>query len=533
VTQARPAERAGGARRSGSRLRAWAVAVAGFFLLTTAWALADPLLSGPDEPAHLIRAEAIVRGQLVGRPVSSNADDPATIVRVPGFLAQANAFRYWCFIFHTDTTAVCAPPLAGPDHLISLPTYVGHYPPLYYLAVGWASLLDDGPTGVLWMRLVSALLNSLLLATALWLAMRRSRLLVVAVLVAITPTVIYYSASVNPNGLEMTSAVCFWCALLGLTMPWPSGEGAALTISAPPSSARAETVIAAVSGCLLASSRGVSPAWLLIAVAAAIIGGDAARVRALAGRRSGRLAGAIVLLAVAAAALWVVEEHGLDELGYPSRSSFLSLFHQTLTATPHYLAEMVGVFGANNVPAPPFATAAVVVALALVTCGAFLVGSGRERAVLALLLISIVAVPVVAGVATGHHYGLIWQGRYTLAVGVGAPIFAGYVAAAWFEGRPSQLRAGWLAPVVGFGALLVALALAVAQFTSFLWVLRRFMVGADGPLSGVFSGIWHPPVDGFVLLISAGCGALSLAVLAGRTPRTGSFGLGSSPASGR
>ena len=501
----------------------WGLAVVGFFLLMAAWALADPLLSGPDEPAHLIRAEAIVRGQLVGRPQTANADNPVTIVRVPGFLQNSNSLQYWCYIFATNVTAECAPPLSGPDHLIPLPTYVGHYPPLYYAAVGWPSLLDGGPTGVLWMRLVSALMNALLLGTALWLAARRSRILVAAVLVAVTPTVVYYSASVNPNGLEMTSAVCFWCAVLGMAMPWPSrrggsGDAAAVPAAAP---APAEIVIAGVSGSLLALSRGLSPAWVIVALGAALLGGDLARMRAAVHRRGVRLAGAAVLVVIAAAVAWIVSEHGLDELGYPSRSSYASLFHQTLTATPHYLAEMVGIFGANNVPAPLFATAVVVSGLALFVLGALAVGTWRQRLVLVLLLVAIVAVPVASGVATGHHYGLIWQGRYTIAVGVGSPIFAGYVVATWFE-RRRLATAGQPAPaggsrrlvcLVGAAAVVLALALAAAQFTSLLWVLRRFMVGANGPLSGVLGGIWHPPLDGLALLISAAVGAAAVAAV--------------------
>jgi hypothetical protein len=623
--------------------------------------LADPLLSGPDEPAHLIRAEAIVRGQLIGRPVASladNPDNPETTVRVPGFLANSNSLAYWCFIFRPDTTAACAPPLTGPDHLVSLPTYVGHYPPLYYVAVGWPSLLDDGRTGVLWMRLVSALINSLLLGTALWLAVRRSRILVVAVLVAATPTVIYYSASVNPNGLEMTSALCFWCAVLGLAMPWPSrgiagagavpsvvvvgagavpsvvveGAGAVPSVvvegagsvpsvvvegagSVPSSPVRAEIVIAAVSGCVLASSRGLSPAWLLVAVGAALIGGDVGRIRRLVRRRSARVAGAVTSVAIVAAVAWTIAENGLVELGYPNHASYVTLFHLTLRATPHYLSEMVGYFGANNVPAPPFATTTVVVGLAALALAAFVVGSWRERGVLTLLLIAIVAVPIASGVVSGHHYGLIWQGRYTLAIGVGSPIFAGYVVGAWYERRRLEVGSavggaagafssagvaggvasggvasagvasagaggvasagvasagvasagvasagvasggvasagvasagvasagvasagvasagaggvaravggsGRLVASLGAGAVVLAIALAVSQFTSFLWVLRRFMVGANGPFSGVFGGIWQPPVDGFVLLISAGCGAVAVALLVLRASR--------------
>jgi hypothetical protein len=73
---------------------------------------------------------------------------------------------------------------------------------------------------------------------------------------------------------------------------------------------------------------------------------------------------------------------------------------------------------------------------------------------------------------------------------------------------------------VSWAVLGVALLLAGSQFTSLLWDLRRFMVGADGPLSGVFSGIWHPPVDGFVLLISAACGVLTLTALLVWSPPT-------------
>jgi Predicted membrane protein (DUF2142) len=485
------------------------VAVLGFFVLAAAWALADPLLSGPDEPAHLIRAEAIVRGQLVGRPTSTNADNPNTLVRVPGFLQDSGSLAYWCFIFHPEVTAVCAPPLRGPNHLIPLTTYVGHYPPLYYAAVGWPSLLDDGTTGVLGMRLASVLLSALLLGTAMWLALRRSRFLVVAVLVAATPTVVYYAASVNPNGMEMASAVCFWCALLGLTMPWPE---------AVPSVDRAEIVIAGVSGSLLALSRGLSPAWVVLGLIAAIAGGDPARLRLLARRGDARIAAGALVLVVGASVAWVIGEHGLDELGYPSRSSYLSLLHQTLEATPHYLSEMVGYFGANNVPAPPFATTVVVLGLAALVVGAFAVGSWRERIVLALLLIAIVAVPVASGVATGHHYGLIWQGRYTVAVGVGSPLFAGYVLGAWFERRRAEQHQGQAMRWIASGCVVLALALAAAQFTSFLWNLRRFMVGSSGSFSGVFGGIWHPPVDGFVLLILAGCGALLLALLTFEAP---------------
>jgi len=254
-------------------------------------------------------------------------------------------------------------------------------------------------------------------------------------------------------------------------------------------------------------------------------------VRRLTRRRDVLVAGAVLIASALAAVAWIVGEHGLDELGIPNHQSDASLFRHALDTTPHYLAEMVGIFGANNVPAPAFATTVVVASLALLVVGALAVGSWRQRLVLLALLIGIVAVPLVIDVVSGRHYGLIWQGRYTMAVGVGSPLFAGYVLASWFElrsgpeagaaggGWRSGGVAGWLSGrrvssvVVG-----VALLLAVGQFTCLLWDLRRFMVGAGGPLSGVLSGFWHPPVDGFVLLIAAACGLLMLTALLLRAP---------------
>jgi hypothetical protein len=249
--------------------------------------------------------------------------------------------------------------------------------------------------------------------------------------------------------------------------------------------------------------------------------------------------GVVVLAAVA----WIAGEHGLDELGYSNHHSDGWLFIHAVDSTPHYLAEMVGMFGANNIPAPPFATTMVAVSLALLVVGALAVGSWRQRLVLLALLVGIIAVPIVVDVVSGRHYGLIWQGRYTMAVGVGSPLFAGYVLAAWFERRrtgfgpaggadgpaevlsPSGVADGGAVRWLSWGRVsllvfCVALLLAVGQFSSFLWDLRRFMVGADGRFSGVFGGVWHPPVDGFVLLIAAACGLLTITALLLWSPRT-------------
>ena len=51
-------------------------------LMSIAWAFASPLGSGPDEPAHLIKAASVVRGELVGPQ-----GDTGNIVDVPAAVA--------------------------------------------------------------------------------------------------------------------------------------------------------------------------------------------------------------------------------------------------------------------------------------------------------------------------------------------------------------------------------------------------------------------------------------------------------------
>ncbi len=486
------------------------MAAAGFFVLMSAWALADPMLSGPDEPAQIVHAEALVRGQLVGTPVPPAHDpalpphatgDPDVWVRVPGILKNVNQFVYWCFIFDVDRTPRCAPPLAGPSHDVRVVTYVARYPPLYYAVVGLPSLADPGPPGIIGMRLVSALLSAVLLAVALGLALRRSRIAALAVLVAATPTVVYYGASVNPNGLEMAAAVCFFTSVLALALPDRCPH------------TTAHIAAAAVSGCVLALARGLSPVWVGVALLTALCVADRTRLRDLARLRAARAAAAALAVAVVAAVAWIVRAHALLELSrpYPRKIGDLRILAAALDATPHYLLEMVGVFGANNVRPPLFATAATVTLFGLLVLAGLALGTWRERLALTGLLTAIVVVPLAADVLGGHRYGLGWQGRYTLPLGVGCPLVAGFVlaraASQRAPGRPA-LRAQAEALVLP-GALL----LGAGQFLSLWWDLRRFMVGAGGPLSAVFRhGSWQPPVPGALIMALALAGALTVSV---------------------
>ena len=52
-----------------AQFRNWLISFAVLFIAVAAWSFASPLGSAPDEPAHLIRAASLVRGELIGKPI--------------------------------------------------------------------------------------------------------------------------------------------------------------------------------------------------------------------------------------------------------------------------------------------------------------------------------------------------------------------------------------------------------------------------------------------------------------------------------
>ena len=191
--------------------RVWWSAFALYSALIILWLLAMPLFSSPDENAHVVKAAAVVRGQLLGTDEHNAAGDTLTHVTVPAaFVSDVP-----CFAHRPRVPASCAPAQTSSMRLVDATTLAGHYPPLYYAIVGLPSLFVPGAGGVYVMRLASGLLNAAFVASAL-LSVRRwsSRIGPLAVGVATTPMVLFLSASVNPNALEIAAAMTVWASLL-------------------------------------------------------------------------------------------------------------------------------------------------------------------------------------------------------------------------------------------------------------------------------------------------------------------------------
>lgn len=482
-----------------SRARRWAsrhlsiLCFVGLLALTCAWAVATPLFAAPDEPAHVIKAVATAHGEFTGSPSPGRA--AAWIdFRIPTTVADAAAHGT-CFAFHPDVSAACQPTFTSHGGTSTASTYVGRYPPLYYLIVGLPSLVMHSP-GVLYaMRLVSALLSSIFLglAFASAAACRHGRAIAVGVALAVTPMVIFLDAVVNPSGLEIATALCFWTTALVL-----------FTDPEHPSR-RALIVRTAVAAGVFMQIRGLSPLLLAIAgVSVAIVAGWSAVV-ALLRRRDIRIAlGVLAVIGVGTLA-WIFGYKALSlaPVGYPvaKSSSDFDILRASVHRVLDELGDNVGIFGWKDTPIPLWSTAL----WAALVIGALLAGIAvrhrRSHLVLPLLVAVVVLVPAVLSALNARQNGLIGQARYFMPVAVGVPVIACWAVAPLLRSRrfPALCRA---LPALVW---LIAAATALVQLVSFVEALRRYRGGVDSPLLRRASE-WAPPGGTLPVLALFGVG---------------------------
>ncbi|HZJ25706.1 MAG TPA: DUF2142 domain-containing protein [Acidimicrobiia bacterium] len=120
-----------------------------------------------------------------------------------------------CFIAHPNVTPYCVvEPVVAPSG--SFLIYMGAYSPWYFLIEGVPTLALSGKPVVYLMRFMSAAMCAALIASALVSAQRLGRWAVVGTMFALTPMVFYLGGAVNPNGVEITSAIAIWSSVAAL-----------------------------------------------------------------------------------------------------------------------------------------------------------------------------------------------------------------------------------------------------------------------------------------------------------------------------
>ena len=487
-------------------VRTWICCSIALLGMSLCWTLANPITAPPDEPTHVIRADALAHGQLIGKPGPAGTPRVITTVIVPQVIARLQADAA-CLDQGPSVPARCLQHPTGSQQQVAQGIYVGRYPPAYYAVVGAASYASQGPKVVYLMRVITALLVSVLGGLALAMSdgrPRRSSLAVVGPLVAVTPMVLNLAGSVNPNGPEIAAAVCLWVALAGIGL-------------APHNPPRYLVVSAATAASGLVLLRGLSPLWLLLAVASAAPLIDRSTLIRLFHRLDARIAAITVAVATAVALAWIVAADALAELKgipIPVGTTEPHLFRIAVDHLYVFLKQAVGDFGRLDTPVPIFCVVVVCAVVATLVVLSLVRSSSRARVALSFTLLASVGAPVIAILLTGRRLGLVEQGRYFLPLWVGIPI----LAAASF-GSP---RSG----VIWTWRLRRALVILVAasDLVSFYGGLRRYTVGINGPLSPFTNapGAWRPPIPPWAL--DAGflaAAALLVTALWGRRQRPG------------
>lgn len=459
------------------------------WLLTATWSLASPLASGPDENAHVVKAAAVVRGQLDGR---SAPDNPGSgVVDVPAVYADLMTYPI-CFAFHGDQSARCTTPLptgAAAERETPASTWVVRNNPLYYAIVGLPTLLPPSSAVVYLMRLLSAALTSAVLAWGFreLMGLARRSFVVVGVVAALTPMVVFLDSVVNPSGLETAAALTLWIAFT------------AMVREPDPSRVVSRSAGIAVVSVLLVNTRGLSPLYLAaIAVSVALVGPWAGARAVLQDRRTWPWM-ALVVAGTAVSLVWTLGAGTLagGGAGHPELG-FFSTANRTLTDTGEFLVMSIGRFGWLDTSLPTLVLLVAAALIGLPTLVALALGSRRDRLGVALVVGVAVFMPVLIQAWQARNVGYIWTARYSLPLSVGVVVVAGFAVRAATSALPV-----WVGR--RFSSTLLP-AFAAVQLVAFLANLRRYTVGDNGSWRRVFDGPWSPPVSALVLTLVEAAG---------------------------
>ncbi len=444
--------------------------------LTMLWVLASPLMSIPDEPAHTIKAVSVAHGQLTGERGENQSD--LTIVSVPEYVVGVH--QRSCTAFNPATTADCALPLnADARDLVQAATSAGNYNPLYYAVVGLPSHLLSGTPAIYAMRTVSALGCALFLSVAIGAAtsLRRSFWPTAAVVAAITPMVLYLSAGINPNALEIVAT-----AALFLNICYVFENHKNLRHS------RFSMLAVGISGAVLANTRALSLLWLAIAVLVAVLLYGFSRLVAVLKDRFGFAMVILAALGCAGSLGWLMVANSFDSLlGTPTTISYGQAFSSMLDKTFFYSQGYVGVMGWLDTPLPGAIHAFWNFVFAAIILTGLSVRRTQSRIAVIFTLVSVIFLPAFLTASTVAEIGYIWQGRYLLALFVLFLLVCG--VAFRLSPTPSGPRAQAMAKWLIAGAVGV-------HFYAFLYVLRRYTVGLNDTSNWLemFDPLWQAPL---------------------------------------
>ncbi len=254
----------------------------------------------------------------------------------PGLAVPASWF---CTVADATASAACIDSPPTNSATIRQPTHEAGYLPFLYLPDGLPMrLAHTAASAMTAARTVNALVTCAFLFLAIFLLWdRRSVVSLIGVPLAVTPTVLFIGAVINPSGAEASAAFAVIASLLRLSRDprqpawvWCGGIAA---------------------GVVLSLARPLGPFWVLLLFGIGVAFGGRERIGA-AYRSAPRIAwigGALVGAAMLLGLAWQL-------VGAPpqprSPSELLAFLGPSLVAIPETFGEVIGVFGWQNTLMP-------------------------------------------------------------------------------------------------------------------------------------------------------------------------------------
>ncbi len=438
-----------------------------FFGVITLWSGAVPMFGTPDEPAHMVRAAGIVRGQLAG----DRGDDNQMYFDVPAILGDGIP----CYSFKPEQSADCLSVPADKDEQKVIST-AGSNPPLFHVVTGLPTLLTSGLLSLYLMRTANAVMCAGLLTAALQniAFLKRPGPVAFGMAVSLTPMVLFLSGPLNSSGVAATSGLAIWTAVLVL-----------LDDESPRRISRSAAAFA-IPFCVLLLSRRDGLLWGAAIVLIVLIVTPWPRMKNILQIRTIWVWSAIIsLVAGTQSLLWGNQNaSGFASAGEASGGgSAKSAFDVEI----NYLYEAIGHLGWLDTRLPPIVYLGWAFAIFGMFFGAIAVGSRRNVLAVVGAVVLVIGLTLYIGSVRFPYF----QGRYYLPFAVGIPLLAGHtIASAGYHHVPRRVLA------IGLGWLFLLHQLAFAQ------LLRRYSVGSSGPWNFVFAHRWSPtpgPIWTFLL----------------------------------
>jgi hypothetical protein len=489
----------------------------GLTALQLSWALAMPVSTGPDEPAHVYRADSLWNGQF--RP-KHQAADGAWWVRVPTSIRNY-AESTTCTRFHADVPASCAKVArSSADHPITeVKTGAGRYLPFYYYSVGWPTRLSSGLLGFYLMRLMSLLVAAALLTSAVMTILKLvdRRWAGLGLALALTPQLLWVNSLVNPNSWEIDAALLVWAAgLAGISNH----------------SSESRRVLATkfmVGSIVLLLTRRLSPLWLILILAglAAVWSclPEAARSRAHSSKAAAAAALSLIILAATSAWWHITQDLAPVSSAVTSRFNVGSMIDRTRTVLPDlqlWLKQSYGGFGWLDTPSPRAAFVTWLGSGSLLAGLAIRMSQLRLRlgATLFTGLALCAAVPLAFVITFGSQVGLhFWQGRYTMPFSQGIPLALAATVSVWYAQRQEQnQKSRWFIRILRP----LPWALWFLSAITFVSALHRYTSGQSS--TWLPGGIqWTPPgsIVGVIVLYILGAVVIAHTTTAYQAPIVG------------